>query len=586
MAGRPRARKGATWQARPNVVWLAPTGERLEGSQRELAARVEVRWRHAGRQHRRSFVGPGRGTEARRLEALLVAAATHDWPADEAGMPIPQPVDVVADPPSAPPAEPSRLVVPGPAESLSLSSRGAPGQLDDVEALARWYVGHKRSAQKRRGGGVVSAKTLYDYERDAGFMVEALRYAPGDPRAAAAGRKAGDSMLLDPDVGVRAADLLRLLDRRRATNVRTRAANERKLAKWQAAVEKEERRAARDGCSPVLPPAPALRREEAGARTMGAMARTCREMLTLAYGYEKLAYQPWTRAVDDHVPHPYAPAYTTKNVASPDEVWALVGAISTFERRSSDEKGRPVVVTGDRYAGFVGLAGREGPRPEEVVALRHSSFCFSGARCRVTVSGGEVYQPKAITGAASSRVSVGLKHRPPEATRAFDIDDPEVVALVRRHFERYVAAPDPGSSDPDRRDPRVFTTHHGAPIDLGNFAATWWKPVVEEVFGESDKAHLRGLEFGQLRSAAITSWLCDGWSLRRCAMKAGNSQGVIEKHYSGVLEEISYEEGARRREAAPGTTDLSALDEQALTELAESARVELHRRLDDRLGVP
>jgi len=288
--------------------------------------------------------------------------------------------------------------------------------------------------------------------------------------------------------------------------------------------------------------------------------------------------------VSDHVPHPYAPAYSTKNVASGAEVWALADAMSGFVRTSSDPAGRPVKVDGDRYAALVALAGRHGPRPEESIALRHSCVRFEPARVVVELREAEVEVPKRLTGAAHSRMVVPLKHRMPGAVRRFDITDPREVALFRRHFARYVPKPDLASADPDRRDPRVFTTHRGAPVDLGNFGEAWWKPVVEQCFAHSAKTHLRTLQFRELRAAAITSWLVDGWSLYRCAQKAGKSPGVIEKHYAGVLSDVGYEHHQGRAAAPMVAPELGALSDTELVALAKAVGAERHQRVDEELG--
>jgi len=179
---------------------------------------------------------------------------------------------------------------------------------------------------------------------------------------------------------------------------------------------------------------------------------------------------------------------------------------------------------------------------------------------------------------------VPLKHRMPGAVRRFEVTDPREVASIRRYFERYVPEPDPTCGDPDARDPRVFTTHRGAPLDLGNFKEAWWKPVVDRCFGDSDGAHLRALQFRELRAAAITSWLTEGLSLYRCAQKAGNSPDVIEKHYSGVLEDIGYEDKRRNAAAPSAPIDLASLSENELQVLARAVGAERHRRVDEELG--
>ncbi len=139
--------------------------------------------------------------------------------------------------------------------------------------------------------------------------------------------------------------------------------------------------------------------------------------------------------------------------------------------------------------------------------------------------------------------------------------------------------PDPESEDPDARDPRVFTTHTGAPMDFGNWTKHWWKPAVAAVFGEDHPLH--DLRYGRLRAAAITSWLVDGETLEWCARQAGNTPGVIEQHYRGVLDEIGYEERQRERarRRLPSGAASSTLVEADLATLTARDLAEIQARL-------
>jgi len=275
MAGATRRVKGAGWSATHTIVWYGPAGERLAGTDSSRAVRVQVRWCYQGKEGKETFRGPTCHTRARRLGALLTAAREHDWPADDRRRPVPHASDVPASPAPVPtmlehPA--LRLMVPRPVATGPAPAARRAAAPTDVESLATWYRERLETGLKKKGGQRRSQKTLGGYLNTLDFIVEHLRYAPGDPRLATCGRDPGDSMALHPEHGLCAPDLLVLLDRRRATDLRTRAANERRVAKWQGAVAKDGRRAAREQRTPVLPPVPSLQREEASARMSGVPA--------------------------------------------------------------------------------------------------------------------------------------------------------------------------------------------------------------------------------------------------------------------------------------------------------------------------
>ena len=84
-----------------------------------------------------------------------------------------------------------------------------------------------------------------------------------------------------------------------------------------------------------------------------------------------------------------------------------------------------------------------------------------------------------------------------------------------------------------RRRHRLFTTHTGAPVDLGNFSATGFKPAVAAAFASPADQHLATTPFRRLRAAAITDWISHGFSSEEASEKAGNSSVVVERHYRG-----------------------------------------------------
>lgn len=65
-----------------------------------------------------------------------------------------------------------------------------------------------------------------------------------------------------------------------------------------------------------------------------------------------------------------------------------------------------------------------------------------------------------------------LKHCRPDEVRYIYLDDePELVAVLRGHLDRFVPPTDPDADDPDERDPYVLTIHTGAHVALGKFGS-------------------------------------------------------------------------------------------------------------------
>ncbi|HEV7886564.1 MAG TPA: hypothetical protein VGO92_03330, partial [Acidimicrobiales bacterium] len=384
-------------------------------------------------------------------------------------------------------------------------------------------------------------------------------------------------------------DLIGLIDERARINLATRAANERALRRWEAARATEQ--APRRGGRAPNPagPRPEPKPEVAGARTIEEFARAVKSLLVEAHRRGRIPYQPWTAEVDDAVVRAQAPHYTTKGVLGRDQVWRVAAAVAAIERVSWQAGAQRRVNGGSRYEAMVAVAGRKGLRPEETAAMRRSWLELDRPRPRIALRNAEVYHP--LPDGGRVRAVVPLKHRVEGEVRYVYLDeagdDERLLALLRHHLDAYVAEPDEASSDEAGRDPYVFTTSSGRPVDLSNWARAWWQPAARAALSRPGEAALALSPFRLLRAAAITSWLQDGRSLDYCARTAGNSQAVIEKHYKGVLEEIGYDAVGPRAVLSPAVqrdvlapdVDMAAVPSDRLLEVQAALANELGRRL-------
>lgn len=329
----------------------------------------------------------------------------------------------------------------------------------DVAWLVERYQRHLRSTRSRKTGMTRSDNTLKGYAYELDFALDFLRYRPGDPRLAIDGIEVGDPMLLtNPEQGVSTRDLLAFLDHRERSNRQTRMSNEHAMARWAKAVTREERRAEREGRKPELPDPPTLTAEIAEPRTVQSAGKLLKAMFIAAHDREWIDYQPWTETVDDHLIKPAPTTYTRKSVLRRDQVDRIAHAIGEATRDAVVD-GTWTSVDGQRYRTAVLLAGYLAPRPEELTAIRRSWLELDRARPRIALHNAEVDGSK-----------VPLKHRREGEVRYLYLDEePELLAELKRHVDRYVTQPHPDADDADHRDPYVFTTHADARLDLSHF---------------------------------------------------------------------------------------------------------------------
>jgi len=580
---RRRKTAGKRWSASSTIEWIGGRGTPLcrtatsGDAPRDVvqqAVKVKVHYRLDGRS-RKATLRAGTPADlidqAGTFQALLHAAYVNNWPADANFRPLP-PVPLPAGPTAVGTAVPALVGLPTVAGPVPA----------DVASIAAWYLARQESTKKKRGGGDRIGSTVRDYRNHVEFFLEFARYAEDDPRRVALGLAVGAPLRLDDAAtGLSERDLLDYVALRAATNLRTRGVNERRIARWAAAAEVEEARACAQEREPALPPMPRLDDERSSARTLEAHARTISAMLRTAHDHGLIPYLPWTAVVADEVPNAGATSYTARLLPSRTQLAAIMAAISRAERRVQGPELTRCTATGERYAAMVWLAGREAPRPEETIAIR-DSWVILDDDPRIELQWAEVFSSLPGT-RGRERVRVPLKQRAPGEIRVIrpdPADRDEFVRILTHHRARFV---DPARSQRVGEDPYFFTNHMGQPVDLGNFG-DWWKQALATVRVSDHSAALANLPFRRLRAAAITDWLIvRGYTTEQAAMKAGNSQAMIERHYKGVLEQ--------RPRPVPGapmtvgrSTDLAAflreLPTEELTSLLLGAQQESATRLN------
>jgi integrase len=581
-----RRRAGARWSASfslaatlegggTKAIDPGPAGANEEALRKQLwgATRLRYRWRVDGRQPSRSFKLPDELDAALEFRRTLTAAIVGDWPVDDRGQPrhpgtaTPQ-AEIAPEAPvpsgapgatvlsfasrQSPPALiPEPATGPGVVRPLRPAPTGSGifqatavdwadlddevSHLDDFEALVAWRATDLQRFKSRHGRDRVGS-TLGNAETELGVAERFFRYVPGDPRLADPAVEAGAPLRFDHPSGITEADCLAVVDHRRSTNLSTRAKNVRDEQRWAKALEAAERQADRDRTEIVLPPAPVATAEVAQARTVEATCRTVSGALRQAHLEGRIETNPWTPRVDRLIETPVQPHFTDKVLPSPDQVSTIIDTVAAHSRQGPYVDGRRQVQDGGRYRAFVAVAEDGFLRPEELIAIRRSWLVLDGANPGVVVQGGEVNYPLRFTGGSSARTFVSLKARQQGDTRWVPIST-VVAATLRDHLDAYVSEPDPTTSDRDRQDPRIFTTHTGAPIDLSTFAEKWWRPALSAAFPNPADEHVAGMPLRMLRHTGISRMLRAGHHYEDVATWAGNSPLVIKRHYRGVIDQ-------------------------------------------------
>ncbi|PAU47548.1 integrase [Streptomyces albireticuli] len=195
---------------------------------------------------------------------------------------------------------------------------------------------------------------------------------------------------------------------------------------------------------------------------------------------------------------------------------------------------------GRRLVAFFGCILYAAMRPAEVVALRKKD-------CHLPESGWGVLtlretRPvagKKWTDTGERHDKRGLKMRDPEADRPVPIP-PELVAMLRAHLKEFGSAP----------DGRVFHNERGGLVGSTSYYRVWMEARLFALPPHKVDSPLAEKPYAG-RAFCITQWLKAGLAVAEVARRAGTSPEVIDRHYSGLVDN-SEEEDNQKIEKAMG----------------------------------
>lgn len=199
-------------------------------------------------------------------------------------------------------------------------------------------------------------------------------------------------------------------------------------------------------------------------------------------------------------------AISPLTVASPEQVHAILAEVAQ---------------TRPELTAFFGCLYYAALRPEEAVALRRADLILprhGWGKLILTASCPRTAAAWTATGTAHELR--GLKHRPHDAVRVIPIP-PELVALLRRHLDRYGTTP----------DGRLFRGTRGGILSESSYGRAW-HAARDAALGPALTATPLARRPYDLRHAALSLWLNATADPARVAARAGNSTRVLHDVYT------------------------------------------------------
>ncbi|MFH8668291.1 integrase [Streptomyces anulatus] len=182
---------------------------------------------------------------------------------------------------------------------------------------------------------------------------------------------------------------------------------------------------------------------------------------------------------------------------------------------------------GPHLEGFLGCLYYAAMRPAEVIRLRLEQCHLPASGWGLlNLSGGVVAAGKEWTDDGAVHEVHSLKRRAATATRLVPIP-PQFVRILLGHIERFGVAP----------DGRLFRNQAGNYVDAAANGATRAR-ARKFVLTRTEFASGLAKRPYDLRHAAISFWLYSGVDPAGCARRAGQSIGVLFRHYAKFLDRV------------------------------------------------
>jgi integrase len=214
-------------------------------------------------------------------------------------------------------------------------------------------------------------------------------------------------------------------------------------------------------------------------------------------------------------------------VASPRQVRELLTAVTYVGQRGTTKRG-------DRLVAFYACLYFAALRPGEALGLRDRDCHLPKTGWgRLTLEKNRPQSGKRWTDSGQAHDERGLKHRAEDEPRSVPIP-PELVALLRRHIERFGVA----------ADGRLFRSEHGNPVAASTYSRVWEEARRLALTPHQVASPLAGRPY-DLRHAAVSLWLNAGVPATEVADRAGHSVEVLLRVYAKCID--GQEDAVNRR---------------------------------------
>lgn len=249
----------------------------------------------------------------------------------------------------------------------------------------------------------------------------------------------------------------------------------------------------------------------AAAKTIGRKRAVFYNALNYAVELDRLSYNPIAR-VQWHTPKTVE-AVDRRVVVNPSQARALLRAV------------RSLGTAGERLEVMYALMYFAALRPGEALSVLDTD-------CDLPATGwGELLLVRSSPRAGSAwtdngtpRDQRGLKHRADGEVRAVPLC-PELIAIIRRHLDRFGAAP----------DGRIVATAQGAIASDSWYGRVWTMARTMALSGAQAASPLAQRPY-DLRHAAVSTWLNAGVPVTQVAEWAGHTVEVLLKVYAKCLD--------------------------------------------------